>query len=86
MMVMGAIFWSGKASVFRPSKQSHLRERFAHLKGINILSAIRQVSGFLFFVLREITQFFTQLLEGEGGIIWSLVILALFISLIGGGG
>jgi hypothetical protein len=36
-------------------------------------------------IIAEMFSFITQLLEGEGGVIWAIVILALLISILGAG-
>jgi len=41
--------------------------------------------SWLTLIFQEVLLFTTQLLEGEGGIIWAIVILALMVSLVGAG-
>ena len=41
--------------------------------------------AWLALIIQEVINFATQLLEGEGGIIWAIVILALMISLVAAG-
>lgn len=44
-----------------------------------------KINTWLNLIFHEVIFFITQLLEGEGGIIWAVVILALMVSLIGTG-
>jgi hypothetical protein len=36
-------------------------------------------------IIAEVFSFITQLLEGEGGVIWAIVLMALLISILGAG-
>jgi hypothetical protein len=46
---------------------------------------LKVVWKWLSLVITEVFSFITQLLEGEGGVIWAIVMLALLVSIIGAG-
>jgi hypothetical protein len=60
------------------------------LKLIPILSFLRfhwlnGIWKWVSLIITEVFSFITQLLEGEGGVIWAIVIMALLVSIIGAG-
>jgi len=62
---------------------------FAH-KLIPILVFLRfrwlnEIWKWFALIITEVFRFITQLLEGEGGVLWAIVILALLVSIIGAG-
>ena len=46
---------------------------------------LNEVWKWVSLIITEVFSFITQLLEGEGGVIWAIVILALLVSIIGAG-
>ena len=46
---------------------------------------LNEIWKWVSLIITEVFSFITQLLEGEGGVIWAIVILALLVSIIGAG-
>jgi len=78
------------AALLLNSQQKALRSKLAKFsKAFNpLLDFLRfgwlnGVWKWISLVITEVFSFITQLLEGEGGVIWAIVILALLVSIIG---
>lgn len=72
-------------SILKEKKNKRMKILITSISKFFNFKWLGKIYTWLNLIFQEVIFFFTQLLEGEGGIFWAVVILALMISLIGAG-
>ncbi|MEN4011054.1 MAG: hypothetical protein ROW48_03395 [Bellilinea sp.] len=82
------LIWQGKGEQSLSRSAIWLSQWFQSLSGVitSLLSLnwLYRILRTIFHVVQRVLGFFSTLFEGEGGVLWSILLLALLISLIGG--
>jgi len=83
ILVIGLLFyWIRKRIHISENLLDKIKDRIIQFISFTTFSWLKNLWQGLVWIFSGMTQFINQLLNGEGGIIWAVVILALLVSLI----
>ena len=83
ILVIGLLFyWFSKRIHINEKLLNKIKDRIIQSISFTTFSWLKNIWQGFVWIFSGITQFINQLLNGEGGIIWAMVVLALLVSLI----